>query len=418
METKVPRTLLTNIRIFDGTGQAPFEGEVLIEGDRIVQVARAGEPAIDAADGQTISGNGATLMPGMVEAHAHLSWPSSIERFIPQFVLPPEEQLLATIRNARVLLESGFTSAYSAGALGERLEVVVRDEIDGGWTPGPRLRASTIERSPEGDPMATGDIHHGRGPEAIKAFVKYCKEIGIDQVKLQISGEDALLPGSSQHILYTEEEAQAAGEQARESDIWLSAHTQASEAIKMALRAGVRVLYHCTYADAEALDMLEAHKDEIFVAPAIGVIVATLEATPPPHIDMSGMKEAAAPVIELSKTLIPELKRRGVRVLIGGDYGFPFNPNGANARDLQHFVDLFGYTPTEALVAATKLGGELMGRGHELGLIQPGYLADLLLVDGDPTQDVSILQNRTKLLMIMKGGQMHKAPTAALGQAA
>jgi imidazolonepropionase-like amidohydrolase len=362
--------LLTNIRIFDGTGQAPFDGEVLIEDDRIVQVARRGEPAIDAGGAQIVSGGGATLMPGMVEAHAHLSWPSSIERFIPQFVLPPEEQLLATVRNARVLLESGFTSAYSAGALGERLEVVVRDEIDGGWTPGPRLRASTIERSPEGDPMATGDIHHGRGPEAIKAFVRFCKDIGIDQVKLQISGEDALLPGSSQHILYTEEEAQAAGEQARESDIWLSAHTQASEAIKMALRAGVRVLYHCTYADAEALDMLEAKKDEIFVAPAIGVIVATLEATPPPHIDMSGMKEAAKPVIELSKKLIPELKRRGVRVLPGGDYGFPFNPNGTNARDLQHFVDLFGYTPTEALVAATKLGGELMGRGHELGLVQ------------------------------------------------
>jgi imidazolonepropionase-like amidohydrolase len=180
----------------------------------------------------------------------------------------------------------------------------------------------------------------------------------------------------------------------------------------------VRVLYHCTFADAEALDMLEAKKDEIFVAPAIGVIVATLEATPPPHIDMSGMKAAAEPVIALAKTLVPELKRRGIRVLPGGDYGFPFNPNGTNARDLQHFVELFGYTPTEALVAATKLGGELMGRGHELGLIQPGYLADLLLVDGDPTQDVAILQNRAKLLMIMKGGQMHKAPPASLGQAA
>lgn len=403
------RILITNVRIFDGSGRAPFPGEVLIEGDRILRVIEAAEAGVDPTSAQVVDGRAATLMPGMVEAHAHLSWPSSIERFIPDFVLPPEEQLLATVRNARIVLESGFTSAYSAGALGERIEVVLRDEIDGGWLPGPRLRASTIERSPEGDPSATGAIHHGRGPEAIKAFVKFCKDIGIDQVKLQISGEDALLPGSSQHILYTEEEVQAAGEQARESGIWLSAHTQASEAIKMALRGGVRVLYHCTYADAEALDMLEARKDEIFVAPAIGVIVATLEAKPPPHVDMTAMKEAAAPVIELSKKLVPELKRRGVRVLPGGDYGFPFNPNGNNARDLQHFVDLFGYTPTEALVAATKLGGELMGRGDELGLIKPGYLADLLLVKGDPTQDVSILQNRANLLMIMKGGRAHKS---------
>ena len=411
------RTLITDVRIFDGSDSAPFQGEVLIEGERIVSVHRSPDTAPRDGDPTVISGNGGTLMPGMVEAHAHLSWPSSIERFIPQFVLPPEEQLLATVRNARILLESGFTSAYSAGALGERLEVVVRDEIDGGWTPGPRLRASTIERSPEGDPHATGAIHHGRGPEAIRAFVKHCKDIGIDQVKLQISGEDALLPGSSQHILYTEEEAQAAGEQARESGIWLSAHTQASEAIKMALRAGVRVLYHCTFADAEALDMMEARKDEIFVAPAIGVIVATLEATPPPHIDMSGMKAAAEPVIELSRKLIPELRRRGIRVLPGGDYGFPFNPNGANARDLQHFVDLFGYSPTDALVAATRLGGELMGRAEELGRVLPGYLADLLIIDGDPTLDVSILQQRNRLAMIMKGGVVHR-PHQSVQQAA
>jgi hypothetical protein len=279
VETKVSRTLHHQYSDLRRHGPAPFDGEVLIEGDRIVQVAHHGEPAISAG-AQVVSGGGATLMPGMVEAHAHLSWPSSIERFIPQFVLPPEEQLLATVRNARVLLESGFTSAYSAGALGERIEVVVRDEIDGGWTPGPRLRASTIERSPEGDPMATGDIHHGRGPEAIKAFVKFCKDIGIDQVKLQISGEDALLPGSSQHILYTEEEAQAAGEQARESDIWLSAHTQASESSRWRCGRVCGCSTTAPIADAEALDMLEAKKDEIFVAPAIGVIVATLEATP------------------------------------------------------------------------------------------------------------------------------------------
>lgn len=399
--------LFRNVRIFDGTGAAPFEGEVLVEGERIVAIARAGAAPLSAPQARVVSGEGATLMPGLVEAHAHLSWPSSIERIIPQFVLPPEEQLLATVRNARVVLESGFTSAYSAGALGDRIEVVVRDEIEAGWTPGPRLRASTIERSPEGDPTEIFHDMHGRGPDTIRAFVKRCKAIGIDQVKLQISGEDALSPGSSQNVLYTEEEAQAAGQQARESGIWLSAHTQASEAIKMALRAGVRVLYHCTFADAEAIDMLEARKDEIFVAPAIGVIVATLEAKPPPGIDMSAMKAAALPVIERARVLIPELKRRGVRVLPGGDYGFPFNPNGTNARDLQHFVDLFGYTPTEALVAATKLGGELMGRPQDLGLVRPGFLADLLLVDGDPTVDVSILQDRSKLLMVMKGGRAH-----------
>ena len=178
----------------------------------------------------------------------------------------------------------------------------------------------------------------------------------------------------------------------------------------MGLRHGFRVLYHCTYADAEAIDLLASKKDEVFVCPTIGIVQATLDAKPPPHFDMRHMKADAQAVLEHQSRLMPELKRRGVRLLPGGDYGFPFNPNGRNARDLELFVRHFGYTPTEALVAATRLGGEIMGMGNELGQIRSGYLADLLLVQGDPTRDVGILQDKTRLLAIMKGGRFHKAP--------
>lgn len=407
------KTLYINAQIFDGSGSPAAGGEVLVDGERIQTISTNGA-TISAEGAQVIDCQGNTLMPGLVEAHAHLSWPSSVERFEPRFVLPPEEMVLATARNARILLDHGFTSAYSAGALGERIEVVLRDDINAGWMPGPRLKASTIERSPpvegEADP---GYVSHGRGPEAMRAFVDHCAKLKIDSIKLQISGEDALKPGSSQDILYDEEEVNAATTQAAVHGLWVNAHTQASEAIKMALRNGVRVLYHCTYADAEALDMLESKKDEIFVAPAIGVIVGTLEATPPPHIDMSSMKASAEVVLELSKKLIPELRRRGVRILPGGDYGFPFNPNGANARDLQHFVDLFGFSPLEALAAATGLGGQIMGMEDELGLIRPGYLADILLVKGDVTKNVSILSDKKNILAIMKGGKFHKQPESS-----
>jgi imidazolonepropionase-like amidohydrolase len=98
-----------------------------------------------------------------------------------------------------------------------------------------------------------------------------------------------------------------------------------------------------------------------------------------------------------------------VRLLPGGDYGFPFNPNGRNASDLELFVRHFGYTPTEALMAATRLGGQIMGMENELGQIKVGFLADLLLVDGDPTRDITLLQDKSKLLAIMKGGRFHKA---------
>jgi imidazolonepropionase-like amidohydrolase len=351
-------------------------------------------------------------MPGLIEAHAQLSWPSSVERFVPGMALPLEDLVLTTARNARILLDHGFTGAYSAGSLSKTVETTLKTFIDSGGMPGPRLVASSIERSPpSADELSPGQVEeHGTGPEAVRGFVRDCAALGAKSVKFLLSGEDALLPGASQQLLYSQEEASAAGEQARESNVWLAAHAQASEAVKMAIRAGFRVLYHCTYADSEALDMLEAARDDIFVAPAIGIIQATLDASPPPHFDMSHMKRSAAEVLELQSKLIPELKRRGVRILPGGDYGFPFNPNGRNARDLELFVRLFGYTPVEALSAATLLGGQLMGQGEELGQIKPGYLADLLLVDGEPDQDVTVLQDRKRLRAIMKDGAFHKDP--------
>ena len=113
---------------------------------------------------------------------------------------------------------------------------------------------------------------------------------------------------------------------------------------------------------------------------------------------------------EAMTRIYPELKKRGVRVVPGGDYGFPYNPTGRNARDLELFVDHLGFSPIEALVAATKHGGEMTG--FDVGTIEDGRLADLLLVDGDPTDDVTILQDRDRLVAIMQDGAFHKAPLA------
>ena len=397
------RTLFRHVRIFDGTATPARPGEVLVEGETIAQVAYAPD-TIDRTGATVIDGHGGTLMPGMVESHAHLTWASSVEKIYHQFILPPEELEIAATRNARVLLDHGFTSAWSAGALGDGIEARLARAIASGETPGPRLIPSTLERSPEGED--TGDVFNGRGPEAMRAFMAYCADQGVGAVKLVISGEDALKPGSAQDILYTDEEMQAAGEAARVHGLAISTHCYTPRAIQMALDAGARILYHCSYADDASVAAMAAKN--VFYAPGCGVSVAALEASPPPHIDMSHMKASAAERMALEAKLVPAMKAAGVRVLIGGDYGFPFNPNGRNARDLEHFVQYFGYTPAEALAAATSLGGELMGL--EVGRIKPGYLADLLLVDGAPDEDVSILQDAGRITAIMKGGTFHKQP--------
>jgi len=405
------RTLIRDVSIFDGETLRSGNNAVVVAGDRIEAIADAADAFHGQAFDTVIEGKGMTLMPGMVESHAHLTWGSSVEKIYHQFILPADELKVAAWRNARVLLDHGFTSAYSAGALGDGIEVDLARAIAAGETPGPRLIPSTLERSPEGaEGVETGDVFNGRGPDAIRSFVAYCKEQGVGSLKLVVSGEDALKPGSAGDVLYTDEEMEAAGQAARDAGLWIATHAYYPKAIDLALKAGARIIYHASYADEAAADAMIAAKDTTFYAPSPGVSIAALEATPPPHIDMSHMKKSAAERMALEAKLVPALKARGMRILIGGDYGFPFNPNGRNARDLQIFVDHFGYSPAEALTAATALGGELMDL--QVGRVREGWQADLLLVDGDPTQDVSILQDKARLAMIMQGGALYKAPAA------
>lgn len=408
-------TLFTDVKIFDGSGAEPFPGEVLVRDDRIETIARGDTKggAILPRDGAIIiEGKGRTLMPGMVESHGHLTWPTSVERVINTMKpLPIEQHTLITAQNARITLDHGFTSVYSAGSLGEKIEPALRDMIDGGFLPGPRLRASALEKGAEGvmGVPAGHEPNHQRDIPHLREYIFEKKAEGCDTIKFLMSSDDAFQPGGAQTLMFTEEEAQAIGNAAREAGIWTACHAQAAEAVKRALRAGFRIIFHCTCADEEALDLFEEKKDQSFTAPAIGLLWArSYEAQDFGIGPAEAEKLGALRGIELSQQVIPQMKKRGIRVLPGGDYGFPYNPHGRNARDLEHFVTLFGFTESEALRAATQHGGELMGM--EVGLVKQGWLADLLLVEGDPTKDITIMQDKNNLAAIMKGGVFYKAP--------
>jgi imidazolonepropionase-like amidohydrolase len=216
----------------------------------------------------------------------------------------------------------------------------------------------------------------------------------------------------AQQTVMNDAEVEAVCEVARSRGKRVAAHARSAESVKMSLRHGVDIIYHATFADAEAIDALDQAKDRVFVAPTIGITHTTLNEAAPWGITVSiaeglGLRRE----IDHAVGVMKELKRRGVRILPGGDYGFAWNPVGKNARDLEHFVTLLGFTPMEAIVAATKLGGEIMMQGGELGQIKPGYLTDLLVVDGNPLADIRILQDAQRFLAIMKDGTFHKAPT-------
>jgi imidazolonepropionase-like amidohydrolase len=397
-------TLIAGAQVFDGSGGPAGTADVLIEGNRIAAVGRTIPPSLR-GDAEVIDGSGATLIPGLIDGHAHLGFGSTVE-YTSDRRETDEEKSLLVAHSGRVLLDCGFTGAYSGGNRLPRAEVAARSAFAQGWLPGPRLRAASWEGSAGLVEPGVYDFPGGRvsDPGSVARFVDEMADIGVDIVKLNLSGESAIVAGSSRIVQFTEEEVAAASAKAAERGVWLTAHAHSADAIKMAVRHGVRAIYHCTFPDEEALDLLTAARDRVFVAPTPGIIYAHLIDPAFPPADITDMRDAMASI----KQVVPELKARGVRLVPGGDYGFAFNPIGKNARDLQLFVDWFGLTAAEALRSATEVGGQLMDMSGELGLIRQGYLADLLLVEGDPVEDISILQDQAMLAAIIKDGRIHK----------
>lgn len=404
--------LFTNVQVFDGSGAPRRAGEVRVEGNRITEVAYDGVTLARDGAARTIDGRGGTLMPGLIDAHAHLALGSTVETIVRPGDRSDADTALLVAHCGRVTLDHGYTSVYSGGSASMHAEVAAKKAFDAGWVPGPRMRTSSFERVP-GGPMGLQVRFPGRGvrvsdPAAAAAFVNEAADAGVEAVKFLLNGVSAFDAGSNQGEQFYPDEIRAAGEAARARGLWLTAHCYTSESILLALECGFRMLYHCTYADDAALDAMEAAKAHVFVGPAPGIIEADLLRGPRFGImasdtDRAEQADAAVRIRRVGQ----ELRRRGVRCVPGGDYGFPWNPIGTNARDLELFVDWFGYTPAQALHAATGLGGEVMD-APDLGRIEPGFLADLLLVDGDPTADLAVLRDKTRLRLIMKDGRLHK----------
>ena len=413
--------LYTNVRIFDGSGEHPYLGEVLVQGNRIRRVAR-GTRSIPVNGNTVIDGAGATLMPGLCDAHTHLSWnnASSLEALLN---LPPEEHTLYAADVAKIYLDHGFTMCVGAAAAKPRLDVVIRNAINKGQIPGPRYLANCPEITTIG---GLGHAHPPHieheglnfglvvnGPEEVRRTVRTMIGYGVDLIKLNLSGEE-LTNVHAEESPMSEEECVMAVTEAKRRGRRLCAHARSAESVKMCIRHGIEIIYHASFADEEALDLLEANKDKHFVAPGLAWLIRISNhagewgITPEKARAMGYHRE-----LEIAIETAKKMKRRGIRVLPGGDYGFAWTPHGTYARDFEYFVDLLGFTPMEVLVAATKLGGQIMGSPGELGQIKEGYLADIILVDGDPVSNIKILQDKKRILSVMKDGEFFRAPEAS-----
>ncbi|WP_404478403.1 amidohydrolase family protein [Novosphingobium sp. BL-52-GroH] len=410
-------TLFKNVRVLDSTGEKPYAGDVLIDGNRIAKVER-NLNVITGENHRVIEGHGMTLMSGLCDAHTHFSW---IDQPTLDAIgmLPVEEHILEAARSAATYLDMGYTMCMGAAAAKPRLDVVIRNYINAGKIPGPRYYAASTEIATIG---GLGDLNPSHvaaytfvevinGPmEMRRAVRKFLKE-GVDNIKLNLSGENITGMEAERTPMADDEVYEAVTEARRKPGTRICAHARSNESVLQCLKYGIDMIYHASFVSDETIELLAAARDKHFVGPGVAWLYQTCYnasdwgVTPEVALAMDYPRELEACIAGVKK-----MKAAGVRLVPGGDYGFAWTPHGTYAKDLEYFVDLFGFTPMEAIISATALGGEVMKMGHELGQVRDGFLADLILVDGDPLADITILQDRTRIMSVMKDGVFHREP--------
>jgi imidazolonepropionase-like amidohydrolase len=400
------RVLLANARVVTCSGdhtERPFDGDVLLDGDLVTEVFRGRAP-LDPGSVEVVDLAGATLLPGLCDAHTHISWPLDFVFDHPEITaMPDDEHALEVAGVVRTYLRAGYTMLVGAGALKPRVDVLVQRAIDKGLIEGPRLVPSG-EMITERGAIGAGNLREVGDAEEMRRVVGQQVELGVRSVKLMASG-DGIVPGHPSQTTYLDDAmVSAAVEEASRGGAFVTAHARGPESVRMCVRNGVRIVHHATYLDDDAIAALTAARDDVLVCPGLHYLRRMVEGAAAPFgITRQRVEEALYPE-ELQAQLdgLRKLHGNGVRIVAGGDFGHQWTRHGTYAAELLAYVHLADMTPLEALLTATANAGPLVG--ERLGRVEPGYLADLVVLDGDPTADVSVLLDRDRIGGVVKGG--------------
>ena len=408
------RIIFTNVNLVNGDRAAQPRSTVVVEDERITFAGAGKAPAPRPGD-RIADLAGKTLMPGMVQSHFHVSYhnlggwngPFALENPIPY-------QTLLAAANAKTVLLAGFTSAVGASTIGT-IDATIKRAINAGIIPGPRLMASSMDLvttgdSPDAVPYwweshAEGVAKVCDGPDAFRKAVREEIKRGADIIKLYPTGGHGVrLPKTA--ISITQEEMEAAVQAAHDKGKKVRGHIVTKQMILAGVRAGLDVIDHADDLDAACIDAcLQA---SAFVAPSLYYPLRVME-----EFDRRG--EGSSPRAQRMRrdfdytcSILAEASAAGLKLVTGDDFGTTLTPHADAAKELEVYVRHAGVSPLEVIRWATKHGAELMGMGAELGVIATGKLADLLVIDGDPTVDITVLQDEARILAVMKGGKLYK----------
>jgi imidazolonepropionase-like amidohydrolase len=424
MKTARGASLIRNGTLIDGTGAAPVaDAAVLVRDGRIRYAGPAQALPEVPPDAAVIDARGGSILPGLVEAHFHPTYFNVAALEDLDIKYPVEYVTLLAAVNAKLALECGYTAARSGGSL-FNIDYWLKKALESDLLPGPRLAASGREICGVGGLMdwnpdfrkigMEGLVLLVNGPDEARAAVRKLVKDGVEWVKTYPTG-DAAAPRVNDHhtLCMTFEEMHAVVGTAHNHGLKVTGHCRATQGIKNALRAGYDALEHGTFLDAEALDLLLER--DVPVVPALQFEWASIERGPEfGHSQevIDGHKETLEGGAESARMIL----KAGGRLGMGGDYGFGWNPHGDYAKELTFFVKYVGFSPLETIMCATKTGAEILGRGHELGTLEAGKLADVLVVDSDVLADISVLEDRRRFIAVMQGGIVKAGQLALSGR--
>ena len=401
-------TLFTNARLFTAESEDIIDRGVLLIEDGSVRFA-GNAKELKSSTHHVIDLGGKFLMPGMTETHAHLSFDDSSPFSIGDSSV--EQATITAVGNARLMLNAGFTSAVSFGST-YGIDVALRNAINTGKIRGPRLMAAGRDL---GATASNVDFDGGLsqiadGPWAVRKAVREQRRLGVDVVKIFIDGEAINPTNPPGELSFTNEEVIAAVDEAHRRNLKVACHARSSAAVRQAVNAGVDFIGHANYLDDETVALLVEHRERIFIGPAIAWEVQYLAQCESLGISRHTV-QAQGYEAEIDATIasVEKLRAAGIKLVVGGDYGISIAPHGSYAKDLEYFVDLFSMSPAEAIICATKNGGLMLDPAGTIGTLRSGSVADFIVVDGDPLQDITVLQNLDKLDVYQAGSLVPKA---------
>jgi imidazolonepropionase-like amidohydrolase len=387
-------------RVFVGDGRVFEHGAVLVEGERILKVSTGEIPVPKGA--QRIALDGRTLLPGFIDCHVHFCLDGSPD---PVGTLVREHASLVTLKaadSARRTLLAGVTSVRDMGGK-DGIDLALRDAIRSGLVLGPRMLASgRVICMTGGHGWQLGQ--EADGPDEVMKVAREQIKAGVDVVKFMATGgvmTPDVEPGSEQ---FTEEELRAGIQEAHKAGRKTATHAMGTQGILNALRAGIDSIEHGVFLNEEAISLMVER--DVPLIPTLSALY---------HIESRGI-EAGIPPFAVEKThrvkpfhleSVRMAREAGVRVAMGTDAGTPFNMHGENLGELKRLVEV-GYSSMEAIQVGTQIAAEVIGLGEELGTIEEGKLADLIVVEGDPLEDIGLLLSAEAIRLVMQGGKLVK----------